>query len=231
MTEGVTRDARKTGRTLWSARLVHYGLFVAVVAAIALVAFYWQLIVTEVAYRLIPPRSDQYVALAAQPSHDGDVMVAADPTFSIVVPKIGANAPVVPDVDPYDEGAYRAALRKGVAHASPSVMPGERGNTFLFAHSSDDAYARNRYNTVFYLLTELVPGDRFYIVRDGTVYAYRVYESREVAPDDVAYLFATSEYSVATLMTCIPAGTTARRLLVFGVLEAVHADGIAPLRP
>jgi LPXTG-site transpeptidase (sortase) family protein len=105
------------------------------------------------------------------------------------------------------------------------VLPGNEGNTFLFAHSSDNFYASSRYNTVFYLLNKLAVQDNFYITHDGSIYEYRVYEKRIVTPDAVEYLQATSQKNTAILMTCWPAGTTSKRLLVMGVLSAVSKSG------
>lgn len=149
-----------------------------------------------------------------------DVLVPVDPEYSIVIPKIGANVPVVSDVDPLDPVAYRAALSRGIAQAKGSVSPGESGNVFLFAHSSDDFLTRGNYNTVFYLLDKLAVGDRFAIAYRGKLFSYRVFDRREVSADKVEYLHALSEENTVTLMTCWPPGTDLRRLLVFGVLES-----------
>ncbi len=147
-------------------------------------------------------------------------IVPADLNFSIIVPKIGGNIPVIESVDPYNETGYRNALRDGVAHAKGSELPQENGNTFLFAHSSDNFYKANRYNTVFYLLHKLEKGDQFFIVHDGTVYKYVVSGTQEVAPDAIEYLETRQNNTqTATLMTCWPPGTAFSRLLVFGDLE------------
>jgi sortase A len=99
-------------------------------------------------------------------------------------------------------------------------MTGEKGNTFLFAHSSDNFYTANHYNTVFYLLHKLENGDQFFIVYDDIVYKYIVSGTQEVSPDAVQYLETNSDdIQTATLMTCWPPGTTSKRLLVFGELE------------
>lgn len=184
----------------------------------------------EVVYRFFGSETADRTSIEVS-SEDADdgAIVPVDATFGIVVPKIGANAPIVSPVDPADEAAYRRALQSGIAHAEGTPFPGEPGNAFLFAHSSDDFYSQSRYNTVFYLLDKLESGDGFYIVRDGTIYEYRVFDKKTVAPEAVEYLTAVSEESTVTLMTCWPAGTSARRLLVFGVLEAVYADGNAEI--
>src|SRR5690606_7249057 len=46
-----------------------------------------------------------------------EVLVPQDPDFSIVIPKIAANANVIQNVDPANEPEYLDALQHGVAHA------------------------------------------------------------------------------------------------------------------
>src|SRR5687768_8091733 len=43
--------------------------------------------------------------------------------FQISIPKINANAPVIPNVDPFNEIEYKKSLENGVAHAKGTVMP------------------------------------------------------------------------------------------------------------
>src|SRR5689334_11357378 len=57
-----------------------------------------------------------------------------DSTFDIIIPKLGANARIVPNVNPYDAKEYQYALARGVAHAKGTSTPGSNGNVFLFSH-------------------------------------------------------------------------------------------------
>ena len=137
-----------------------------------------------------------------------------DERFGIVIPKIGANAKVIPDVDWQDSAVYQQALTKGVAHAKGTVFPGEPGNVFLFAHSGVDFYEANRYNAVFYLLSKLSAGDEIYLFHDGHKLAYQVTEQKTVSAESVEYMKGDPNKETLTLMTCWPAGTTYRRLIV-----------------
>lgn len=151
-----------------------------------------------------------------------DTVAPADLEFSIIIPKIEANARIIENVDPYNSAIYQNALTKGVAHAAGTSTPGNGGNTFLFAHSSDNFYNANRYNSVFYLLRKLEFGDKFYIFKEGTTFEYKVKRKDIVDPDAVEYLGSLSGSETATLMTCWPPGTTLQRLIVIGDLINVE---------
>ena len=109
---------------------------------------------------------------------------------------------------------YQRALTKGVAHANGTSYPGESGNVFIFAHSGVDFYEATRYNAQFYLLSKLVTGDTIYLFYKKQKYVYRVTEKKVVSPEDVTYLTEDSQKKTLSLMTCTPAGTTLKRLLV-----------------
>ncbi len=144
----------------------------------------------------------------------------ASADFSVVIPKIGANARVIADVDPADETEYLESLKHGVAHALGTKYPGEIGNTFLFAHSVGNFWEVNRWNAVFYLLRELEPGDEVDIFYQGQRYIYIVYDKKVVDPSDVGYLHTQANFAQLILQTCWPPGTTLQRLLVFARLKS-----------
>src|SRR3989344_3785617 len=52
-----------------------------------------------------------------------EVMTPEDPSFSIVIPKIGANARVLSNIDASDEKMYLTALQNGVAHTLGTAFP------------------------------------------------------------------------------------------------------------
>lgn len=134
--------------------------------------------------------------------------------FSIVIPKIGAVAPVIANVDPFSPKAYIPVLYKGVAHAKGSALPGEFGNTYIFAHSTDTFYNVGRYNAVFYLIGKLEKGDEIDIYYKGEKIVYEVTEKKVVGADAVKYLGKLGEWNTLTLQTCYPPGTTLKRLVV-----------------
>jgi len=132
----------------------------------------------------------------------------------ITIPKIHAQAPIILNVDPWNEDEYREKLQKGVAHANGTAEPGMRGTSFLFAHSSDSPWNITRYNTAFFRLSELEAGDEIFITKKGKKISYKVFQRKEVGAQDIKYL-KKNDQDQLILQTCTPIGTDFRRLLIF----------------
>jgi sortase A len=148
------------------------------------------------------------------------------PVFSVYInpPKISAQAPIVSGVDPWNESEYMEKLQQGIADARGSVNPGEKGEIYLFAHSSEAPWEMTRINTAFLRLGELQMGDKVTITKDGKNFTYLVYDKKELWPTETSYLKdldknygANSSNLDQTLIlqTCTPIGTALKRLLVF----------------
>ena len=156
------------------------------------------------------------------------VLVPKDPNFSIIVEKIGADAPIVPNVDAANKDTYLAALRRGVAHALGTSFPGQPGVTYLFAHSTDTIFNVPRFNAIFYLLKDLGPGDKVVIFFAGRRYDYVVEQTKITEPADVSYFTMKTDEQILVLQTCYPPGTTWKRLLVIAK-PAVSGTSFKPL--
>lgn len=153
----------------------------------------------------------QYKQLEAKPR----VSIApVDRNFGIVIPKIGANASVIQDVNPLSPEEYQVALSKGVAHARGTAYPGQRVNIFLFAHSAENWYMANRYNAIFFLLYKLEPHDEISLYYHNVLHRYEVTKKMTVSPNDVQYLTTVGQEETLTLMTCWPPGTTLQRYII-----------------
>lgn len=144
-----------------------------------------------------------------------ELLNPVNPEFSIVVPKIGANAPILANVDAANEAEYLEALKKGVAHTKGTAFPGEGGHMFFFAHSTDYIWNVGSYNAVFYLLYKLEPGDEINLFYKGERFVYIVRQKEIVNPDQVEYITRKTDKEFITLQTCWPPGTTLQRQLVF----------------
>lgn len=143
------------------------------------------------------------------------VLTPRDTSFGIVIPKIAANAKVFPNIDPSNPSEFLPVLKQGIAHAKGSVFPGMPGNTYLFAHSTDNWWDVGRYNAVFYLLKNLEKGDEIVVFFENRRYEYVVAKKLILNPDDVSFLSDAHQGSEQlVLQTCWPPGTTWQRLYV-----------------
>ena len=144
-------------------------------------------------------------------------IIPVNSEFSIVIPKINANAKVIKNVDPFDSKIYQPALTQGVAHAKNTSTPDQLGNTFIFAHSAGNWYQANQFNAVFYLLNKLAAGDEIIVYYQSKKYNYIVNETKLINGDELNYMSSKSGRNQLTLMTCWPPGTTLKRLIVIAI--------------
>ena len=140
-------------------------------------------------------------------------IIPVNTDFALVIKKIDANAAVIANVDPFNSVEYQVALSRGIAHAKGTALPDQPGNVFLFSHSSADFLTATRYNSIFYLLDKLVPGDQVELYYQGKKYTYDLTKKIIVKPNEISYLTGDSNKQTLTLMTCWPPGTSLSRLI------------------
>lgn len=145
-----------------------------------------------------------------------------DPEPKVIIPKINVEIPVVYDLQTTEEQAVQTALEDGVVHYATTPSPGQQGNVVIFGHSSNNIFNKGDYKFAFVLLSRLEAGDLFYLTKNGTRYAYKVYDKRIVKPTALEVLGPADKPDTATLITCDPPGTTLNRLVVTG--EQISPD-------
>ncbi len=145
---------------------------------------------------------------------------ATPPDNRLIVPRLNINAPIqeTPGVnitDPWTqiEESVQEALRNGVVRLPNTALPGETGNAFITGHSSYYPWDEGRYKDIFALLPQIEIGDEIIVFYDQKKYVYIVSDIDEVKPDDVFVMGKTKDTRL-TLMTCVPIGTTLKRLIV-----------------
>ncbi len=159
--------------------------------------------------------------------------IVLDPTTStkvgpepkVIIPKINVDAPVVFDITSLEEHYIQSNLKNGVVHypiPGADGFPGERGNTVLLGHSSNDVFDDGAYKFVFVQLDKLNKGDIFYIHHNSIRYTYSVTEKKIINPNQVSELVIGSNKPLATLVTCTPPGTALQRLVV--IAEQISPD-------
>jgi len=166
--------------------------------------------------------SESFGSLLGKADSNIKVLTPKDPNFSIIVEKIGADAPVIPNVDPGNKNVYNAALKRGVAHALGTSFPGQPGITYLFAHSTDTIFNVPRFNAIFYLLNDLGAGDKIVVFFNNKRFDYTVSEKKITEAADVSYLTGKTQDQILVLQTCYPPGTSWKRLLVIAKPEITN---------
>lgn len=186
-----------------------------------LFSVFWPVIKQEVKYSFDRLAHIKYSVNVEEESSFEKPLVVPNTDFAIAIPKIGAVAPVIENVDPLNKTEYLQALKEGVAHARGTALPMDKGNVYIFAHSTDAFYNVGKYNAVFYLLEKLTVGDEIYIYYRGQKIKYLVQEVKVVSPDAIEYLTKDTEEKTLTLQTCYPPGTTFKRLVVIAKQEEI----------
>lgn len=116
------------------------------------------------------------------------------------------------------QGGSTNGLINGVQHFPGTAMPGQKGNSFIYGHSSDYAYKQGMYNTIFRTLPQVDAGEEVWAyVRqaDGSYkrFVYRVSQSYKTDKYDTGTLLPGNGKSM-TLSTCVPIGSDAERWIV-----------------
>lgn len=188
--------------------LIVFGSISIILAAIIFITVFYSVIRMEVGYQM----NQRQLGLKKE-------IIPLDKNFGIVIPRIAANAKIVPNVDPFNVKDYQIALTRGVAHAEGTAFPNGVGNVFLFSHSSVSFYEANRYNSIFYLLDKLAVGDEIDLYYLNSKFEYSVTEKKVVDAADMKYLGNFGQEKTVTLMTCWPPGTSFKRLMVIAKLN------------
>jgi len=149
---------------------------------------------------------------------DGASIDPINKEFSLIIPKIGVNAAVIPSVNPTKPGEYLEALERGIAHSSLSYFPDEDGTVYLFSHSTNYDWFVSDVNAVFYLLKNLEENDVIVIFYKGNAYTYKISGKQVVKPTAVSYLAPQGGARRLILQTCWPPGSISERLLIFADL-------------
>jgi LPXTG-site transpeptidase (sortase) family protein len=144
------------------------------------------------------------------------------PEHRLIIPKLNLNVPVT--IPSYEallredwsqvETDIQKALEGGVVHYPGTAKPGQAGNFFITGHSSYYPWAPGNYKTVFARLGDLTVGDEYWVYYGGDKHRYVVTSVTEVKPSNVDVLDQPVDRRMSTLMTCVPVGTTLRRLIV-----------------
>lgn len=137
--------------------------------------------------------------------------------FTLTIPKLVISEALV------ETNSTNLSPETSLGHYKGSSLPGQVGNSFIYGHSVLPWFFNPKnYKTIFSTLDNLKIGDEFFINYNNKELKYKVESKETLHPDKVNPIGDlkpkfTNE-STVTLMTCYPAGTRAKRLLVNAVL-------------
>lgn len=142
--------------------------------------------------------------------------------IQIKIDKLSIDAPMIWSNSTKDVEMLKD-LENGVAHFYKTASPGQIGNMIISGHSSNYAWAKGNYNSIFKDLNSLEVGDDIVVVssqKNGRIitYKYKVHEKFITTADDSRVFEETNEPTV-TLSTCWPIGTSLKRLIVKAAIE------------
>lgn len=107
-------------------------------------------------------------------------------------------------------------LESSLSHFPGTAIPGEIGNAFITGHSVlPQFYDPKNYKSIFSKLSDLEVGDDIITEIDGKKLNFVVQYKKVVDPKDTSVIVPISQSGRnLTLMTCVPPGTSLKRLIV-----------------
>ena len=154
----------------------------------------------------------------------------SDPSWKVIIPKLGIAPPVVGGVEAYRsknrsesaavfEQRMQKALESGVVHYPSTPLPGQnvkngKSNVVIVGHSSSNLFTPGDYKSVFSSLRNLEKGDLILLNYEKVQYVYKIYERKIINPNQVEVLGPAARNHSLTLITCHPPGSNGKRLVV-----------------
>lgn len=149
------------------------------------------------------PGTTQNNLFVAPKQEDGDI-----PEFySISIPSLGLSDV---QVSLFDED-----LSQHLVQYPQTALPGQLGSPVIFGHSTlPQFYDPKKYTTIFSNLPKVKPGSDIFVKYKDTEYTYRITSTIEVKPSELWVLKQNYNAKTIKVITCVPPGTTLRRLVV-----------------
>ncbi len=110
-------------------------------------------------------------------------------------------------------------LTKHLVQFPQTALPGQPGSPVIFGHSTIPSfYNPEKYTTIFSNLPKVKVGSDIFAKFNGQEYSYRITKVYEVKPNELWVLKQNYADKTIKIVTCVPPGTTLRRLIVEGTL-------------
>lgn len=198
------------------------GIFVLLQVILPLLSYkYWELTVYAQQTELVTPVSNsQVLGVTIQQNGDFPAFISTNkPTsprpyneLKVTIPRLNLKG-IKTLVDSND-------IENNLAHLPGSALPGERGNVFISGHSGLPGPLNPSRKAFFKNLPEMKKGDQIFVEVEGQKFEYVVEKLIIVDPKETWVINPpdnTGRY--LSLMTCVPPGTTLKRLVVLTRLK------------
>jgi sortase A len=131
--------------------------------------------------------------------------------YSISIPSLGIEDATV--------SIKNEDLTKHLVQYPQTAFPGQSGSPVIFGHSTlPQLFDQKKYTTIFSTLPKVKVGSDIFVKYNSGEYTYRITKTLEVKPSELWVLKQDFSNKKIKIITCVPPGTTLRRLVVEGTL-------------
>ncbi len=135
----------------------------------------------------------------------------------LLIPKVSSYTISIPKLHIKNARVATASydLSKQLVHYPGTPLAPDIGTGVIFGHSSlPEFFSTKNYKSIFTYLPQLKKGDEILVQFPKITYRYVVENATIVKPTDFSVFAQNKNGSFLTLVTCVPPGTTWKRLLI-----------------
>jgi len=141
------------------------------------------------------------------------------PDPRLTIPKIWVDVHIVTlsnvPIEKIKKADYDEYLYDGVVKYPYTADPGQKGNVFIFGHTSYYWWKKNPYGTVFSKIPRLRHWDIMKLTWNGKVYEYEIFKKLILSPREVSSVYKKYKNGeFLTIMGCYPIGSDRQRMVI-----------------
>jgi len=141
------------------------------------------------------------------------------PDARLTIPKIWVDVHIVTlsniPIEKIKKADYDEYLYDGVVKYPYTTDPGQKGNVFIFGHTSYYWWKKNPYGTVFSKIPRLRHGDIMELTWNWKKYKYEIFKKLILSPTQVSWVYKKyKNWEFLTIMGCYPIGSDSQRMVI-----------------
>ena len=146
------------------------------------------------------------------------------PDARLIIPKIWVDVHIVTlsniPIEKIKKADYDEYLYDGVVKYPYTTDPWQKGNVFIFGHTSYYWWKKNPYWTVFSKIPRLRHGDIMEVTWNSKKYEYKIFKKLILNPSQVEYFYKKYKNGeFLTIMWCYPIWTDRQRMVIVAKRE------------